>query len=959
VEKNATVLMNTDRWRRIEALYHEAYARPASERATFLDEVCGGDGPLRREVESLLAQAVSTDGVLDRPVLAVTPPTRTTIVAMGTRLGSYEIVGALGAGGMGEVYRARDTTLQRDVAIKVLPAAFSHDLERLASLAREARLLAALNHPHIATIHGLEEADGIRALVMELVDGPTLADKLALAGQRGVPAGFPLADVLTIAGQIAEALEAAHEKGVIHRDLKPANIKLGRDGRVKVLDFGLAKACAIDGTGSDRSPLAAMTATVLRVGAIVGTAAYMSPEQARGQAIDKRTDIWAFGCVLYEMLTGRAVFAGATLSDTLAMVLERQPVWGALPAHTPLEIRHLLRRCLEKDPKRRLHDIADARIEIDDLQRGTRQDGPSAQTPDGSRRPLAWASALALVALMTGGIGGWALRPVATAHEARLEINTPPTRDPLLAISPDGLKVVFAGRSTGQSQLWLRSLDSEVARPLPGTERGYAPFWSPDGRSIGFGADTRLMRMDIDDGSLLTLASDLAVFLGGTWNRDGTVVFASNPNGPMFRISAEGGDPVAVTRVVSPQRGHAFPQFLPDGRHFLFFVTGSPNTRGVYVGHLDAWDTKRVFDADAPAVYAATGHLLFIRENTLLAQRFDPDRLELTGQPYAIAERVTTGTRLSASAAGTIAYRTSAANSEQRQLVWVDRSGRELDKAVYRDTASLGPSLSPDGRRVAVFRLDQGNMDIWSYETSRRAWDRLTFDPGDDIFPLWSSDGTSIVFGSARHTDIVNLYRKFLSAPHEREELLLATPQPKFPTDWSADARFVVYDSLDPKRGYDIWALPLNGQPFEVLRTDFNERLAQFSPDGTWIAYQSDKTGRYEIYVRPFPGPGDDQRISIDGGAQVRWNSNGTELFYIAADDRLMAVPIRIISNGKAFASETPRGLFDTIVGSTAINANRHQYVVSPDGQSFVMNTVVGDTSASPITVILNWKPHE
>jgi len=411
-----------------------------------------------------------------------------------------------------------------------------------------------------------------------------------------------------------------------------------------------------------------------------------------------------------------------------------------------------------------------------------------------------------------------------------------------------------------------------------------------------------------------------------------------------------------VTRIVPPQRGHSFPQFLPDGRHFLFFVTGSPKARGVYVGQLDRLDAKRLFDADGPAVYAATGHLLFIRESTLLAQRFDLDRLELTGAPYAMAERVAADTTVSAAAAGTIAYRTRSASSAQRQLVWVDRSGREIDKEIYPDTASQGPSLSHDGHRIAVFRLTNGNMDIWSYEMSRRAWDRLTFDPADDIFPLWSPDGTSIVFASNRKTDVVDLYRRLLNAPEESAELLLSTPQAKFPTDWSADARFLLYDSLDPKRGYDVWALPRKGDPFEIVRTDSNERLAQFSPDGASIAYQSDKTGRYEIYVRPFPGPGGDSRVSIDGGAQVRWNPNGKELFYISADDRLMSVSI--VSNTKAFESGAPRGLFDTNVGSRAINTNRQQYAVSPDGQSFVMNSVVGESSASPITVILNWKPN-
>ena len=405
-------------------------------------------------------------------------------------------------------------------------------------------------------------------------------------------------------------------------------------------------------------------------------------------------------------------------------------------------------------------------------------------------------------------------------------------------------------------------------------------------------------------------------------------------------------------------------------------MTGSPEGRGVYAGQLDGLDSKRLFEADAPAAYAASGHLLFVRQGTLWAQEFDPDQLEMRGSPLAIAEQVTAGTRVSASAAGPIAYRTASADSGQRQLVWVDRSGRELEKVVYPDTAAQGPALSHDGRRVGVFRLASGNMDIWSYETGRRLWDRLTFHPGDEIYPLWSPDGHSIVFGSARPA--MNLYRKVLSAPPNSEELLLATEQIKFAIDWSLDGRFVLYDSLDPKRGRDIWALPLEGDPsassgqapsagsgqagqgrksFAVVQTDFNEQLPQFSPDGKWIAYQSDKSGRFEIFLRPFPGLGSDTPVSTDGGAQARWNPNGRELFYIAADDRLMAVPVSFSAGGGAVESGSARALFVTDVGSTARNVNRQQYMVSPDGQSFVMNSIVGEASASPITVMLNWKP--
>ena len=527
--------------------------------------------------------------------------------------------------------------------------------------------------------------------------------------------------------------------------------------------------------------------------------------------------------------------------------------------------------------------------------------------------------------------------------------------------------MVFVAQSAGLTQLWLRSLDSSVAHPLPGTERASSPFWSPDSRSVGFFAGTRLKRLNIDGGSGQTLASDIAVPLGGTWNSDGTILFANSPGGPIFRISAEGGEPAAATRVEVPQqRGHFAPRFLPDGRHFLFFVSGSPEARGVYVGQLDGLNTKRLFDAQSPAVYAATGHLLFVREGKLLGQGFDPNRLETTGDPLPMAELATGVSSVSASAAGPIAYRTSTAESGQRQLVWVDRSGREMDKVVYRDTANVGPSLSRDGRRVAVYRLADGNMDIWSYDTIRRAWDRITFDPGDDIWPLWSRDGTSIVSGSVRKTknvektNTVDLYRSLVNGPPGSEELLLSTSEPKFPMDWSADGRFLLYDILDPKRGFDVWALPLEGdrkEPFAVVQTDFDEGLGQFSPDGTWIAYQSDKTGRLEIYLRPFRAPGGDVLASIDGGSQVRWNPNGKELFYIAADGRLMAVSIRFSSDGKTVEPGIPVGLFLTSVDFTADLRYRQQYVVSPDGQSFVMHSVVGEASTSPITVILNWKP--
>ena len=962
----------TDRWRRVEALYHETLERPANERAAALAAACAGDAALSLEVQSLLDQPESAAGFLATPALEVAAqlaslsPSHTRLT--GRRFGVFEVQGLLGVGGMGEVYRARDTRLQRDVAIKILPRAFQDDPDRLARFEREARVLASLNHPHIGAIYAVEDAspppgsgqERVRALVLELVDGDTLAERIA----RGP---LPLEGALPMAGQIAHALDVAHERGIVHRDLKPANIKITPQGVVKVLDFGIAK------TDRREDDVTLTTRGATREGMILGTATYMSPEQARGKPVDKRTDIWAFGCILYEMLTGRLAFGGATVSDTIGAILEREPAWEALPPSTPRGIRQLLHRCLDKDLTRRLRDIGDARIEIIEIgetqqsSRGGKADN-SIETGAGSGRieRIAWTSALALVAVVAGVFGAQALRPGPIPAEIRLEINTPPSRAPWLALSPDGLKIVYVAPFEGRSQLWLRSLDSPLARPLPGTEGAAGQFWSPDSRSVGFVAGTRLKRMDIDGGSVQTLATAVPLALGGSWSRDGTIIFGNNPAGPIFRIPAQGGEPTEATRVDSPeQRGHESPQFLPDGRHFLFFVTGSPEARGVYVGQLDGNDTKRLFDAETPAAYAATGQLVFVRGGTLLAQDFDPDRLALRGDAFPLAENVTVAsaenvaavTSVSVSAAGPIAYRTAPADSRQRQLVWVDRTGRETDNVVYQNGAGLGASLSHDGRRVALFQFADGNMDIWAYDIRRRSWDRITFDPGDDIYPLWSPDDTRMVSGSNRSTQVIDLYVRLLGASPASEERLYATSQPKFPTDWSANGRFVLFDTLDPKRGFDVWALPMERErtPFEVVQTEFNEGLAQFSPDTTWIAYQSDKTGRFEIYLRPFRGPGDDVRVSVDGGTQARWNPSGKELFYLAPGNRLTAVTLRFSANNKAVEPGTPLALFVAKVGGSA--GYVQQYMVSPDGQSFVTQSTVGDASASPISVILNWKP--
>ena len=865
----------------------------------------------------------------------------------GVRLGPYEIQSPIGAGGMGEVYRARDTRLDRVVAIKVLPGHLASNPEQRERFEREAKAISSLNHSHICALYDVGSQGGIDFLVMEYLDGETLADRLA----RG---RVPLEEALPLARQMAEALEAAHDKGIVHRDLKPSNVAITADGHVKVLDFGLATMRAAAGARADASNSPTMLATT--PGMIVGTAAYMSPEQANGKEADRSADVWAFGCVLYEMLTGRRAFDGDTVSETIANILKTEPAWQQLPAETPDGIRRLLRRSLQKDPRQRLRDVHDARLEMTDAHRTTPENNRMTGVVQSGRREwLPWALVL-LMALVAGVLGVRALRSTPVVPEIRLEINAPPTRDATLAISPDGLKVVFVARSAGQSQLWLRLLDSPTARPLAGTEGASLPFWSPNSHSIGFFADAMVKRMNLDDGSIQTLMT-AASGLGGAWNDDGTMILSTNPGTPILRVPAGGGEPIVVTRFDSPQqRSHSSPQFLPDQRHFLFFVTGSSEARGVYIGQLDSVDTKRLFNADTPAVYASNGQLLFVRDEKLLAQRFDPERFEARGDAVPIAEHVNAGTALSASVAGPIVYRTPSPDSGQRQLVWIDRSGKVTDTVIYPDMSSPGPALSHDGRRVALFRYANGNMDIWSYETVRRAWNRVTFDSGDDIFPLWSPDDSSIVFGSRRGG--MNLYRKLFNGPPGSEELLLSTSEAKFPMDWSPDGRFLLYDSVSPKGGADIWALPLEGRKaFAVVQTQFNERLGQFSPDGKWIAYQSDKTGRFEIYVQPFPGTGGDFPVSTDGGTQVRWNPRGTGLFYVAADDRLMEVPIRVPANATTFEAGRPLWLSGTNIGGAIPGANRHGYMVAPDGQSFVINSVPEEASASPIAVILNWKP--
>ncbi|MBV8906709.1 MAG: protein kinase, partial [Acidobacteriia bacterium] len=794
-------------------------------------------------------------------------------LAAGDRLGPYEILAAIGAGGMGEVYRASDPKLKRDVALKVLPEAFARDPDRMARFQREAEVLASLNHPNIAHIYGVED----RALVMELVGGES-------------PKGpMPFDDAWKIALQIADALEYAHEKGVIHRDLKRANVKVTPDGVVKLLDFGLAKAYSEspDSAAADpeNSPTITLGGTV--AGAIIGTAAYMAPEQARGKKVDKRADIWAWGVVLCELLTGERLFQGDEAADTLAQVLTKEPKLDRVPARA----RKLLGRCLEKDPKGRLRDIGEARYLIE-------EPIPTASTPRFGKAGWIAAACFAIAAAIVGFLH---FRKTPTDPLVIRTMILPPdntlfdfrTTGPM-AISPDGRRIVFSAKTLdNKDQLWVRALDVLTAQPLAGTEGAKWPFWSPDSRSLGFFADRKLKRIDIAGGPALTLA-DAPNPRGGSWSKDGVIVFSPVNTGPLERVSANSGAISPATSLGTGQGSHRFPWFLPDGRHFLFEGQGTPAlaTSEIMLASLDSNQTKSLLRADSNAIYSG-GYLLFLKGNTLMAQAFDLRQIALSAEAVPIAEQVETiliGGRtaaFSASQTGLLAYQTGEEGG-RRTLTWFDRSGK-LERTVGEPGNIAQIELSPDGKFVATW-IEANNNDIWIYDLARGVRTRFTFDPADDRTPVWSPDGRTIVFGSQRKGP-ADVYRKSADGSGS-EELLYEDNSNKAPLSWSPDGKFLLYFA-DHTKGRSLFILPMTGplKPIPFVRTA-SPAWGKFSPDGKWVAYTSDESGRAEIYVAPFPGPGGKRQVSPGGGIYPRWRKDGKEIFYVALDQRLMAAEI-------------------------------------------------------------------
>jgi len=871
-------------------------------------------------------------------------------LSTGDHLGPYEILAPIGAGGMGEVYQARDTKLDREVAIKVLPSALARDPERLARFEREAKVLASLNHPNIAQIYGIEESDSGRALVMELVPGQTLQ----------VP--LPLPEALSIAGQIAEALEAAHDKGIVHRDLKPANIMITPAGVVKVLDFGLAATTPSSATSGNPNNSPTLTMGATQAGMILGTASYMAPEQAAGQFVDKRADIWSFGVVLYEMLTGQRLFTGDSVAHILADVLRAPIDFDKLPAATPRAIRDLLKRCLDRDVKTRLRDIGEARIAIHNVGKEPEVATP-APAPPRYRSWLPWCiAAFLLLALMPANILHFREQPL-QERSLRFQIPLPEKMsDANQRISPDGHYLVFA--QTGpNAPLWVRPLNSLAPQPLAGTEGATYPFWSPDSKSIGFFANGKLKRIEATGGPVLTLA-DAPAGRGGTWtipdatagNASGVILFAPNRRSPVLRIPAGGGTVSTVTKIRDSEVGHRLPWFLPDGRHFLYSATHEDNadSNTIRVADLSSPEDTVIGEADSEAIYTQ-GFLLFLRQETLMAQPFDAQRRVATGDAAPLEQQIqrrstTAYANFSASTNGLLAFRTGSAGGNS-QLTWMDRTGKPL--GVLGEPGNIVSfEFSPDRKSVAAALLPSGtlnNGDIWIYDAGRGLRTRFTFDPAVDSDPVWSPDGRSIIFASRRkqHAD---LYRKS-SDGAGAEELLYSDNLEKSPSSWSADGKFLLYLKAN---GTDVWVLPLTPdrpgaplKPFPFLQSPSNEFNAQFSPDGKWVAYNSDESQRYEVFVARFPGAGGKHQISVAGGLNPRWRRDGKEIFYVGLDGRVMSAAVTI--QGDALEVGEVRPLFGSVTAGFT-----YHYDVSADGQRFLI-LPPPPVSTEGVTVVQNW----
>jgi serine/threonine protein kinase len=859
---------------------------------------------------------------------------------------------------MGQVYAARDTRLDRVVALKILSQTLASDPNFRLRFQREARLISRLDHPHICALYDVGEQDGTPFLVMQYLDGETLEQRL----RRGA---LPLTTALKTAIEVADGLVAAHRLGIVHRDLKPGNIFLTKTG-AKLLDFGLAKHTPVVTT----TETSATEPNLTSEGTMLGTAPYMAPEQLEGRAADVRTDIFAFGSVFYEMVTGRRAFTGTTSASLLAAILTVDPPSAAeRPPHLPRVLDRVVMTCLAKDPNDRFQTTHDLLLQLRWLA-DVREDAISSAidlaTPTTSRRrrdPLLIAAigfGIVLAAIV------WRIRPTiynSLPTPVRLDVTVPALSDVTsFALSSDGRQLVFAANSEGVSKLWIRPLDDTTARVLAGTERAIYPFWSPDGRAVGFFADGKLKTIDVSKGSPQTLA-DAPNGRGGTWNRDGIIVYApgitvSEATSVLMRIAASGGTPTPVTRLGPGQGNHRWPQFLPDGRHFLYFsMWGRPDTNGIYLGSLNGEAPHRLVASDTGAVFAPPNALLTARQGKLIAIRMNPERGMITGDAVSVAETVGVDGGIArgafaASQTGTIAYRGVGGN-QRRQLMWFDPTGKPLGALGSPDNDFMAdPVLDRPGQHVLFFRIVDGNIDLWSIDVRREAVKRLTFDAAADGNPIWSADGQQVIFRSTRN-GTPDLFEKAANGGDDR--LLLSNAG--VPLSVSPDGRVLLYERTGSDTGSAVWAVPLVGEPkpFPVLQSKADEHYAEFSPDGRWIAYQSNAGGHVDIYLRRFPVAGGEWQVSTGGGSQPRWRPDSKELYYIGPDLRLMAVSITPNADGQTLDAASPLPLFPTHLASGAnVFPGRSQYAVAPDGR-FLMNVALDEATSTPITVALNW----
>ena len=872
----------------------------------------------------------------------------------GTRLGVYEIQAALGAGGMGEVYRARDSKLGRDVAIKVLPEAVLSDAERVARFEREAQLLAALNHPHIAGIYGLEEAGGQHFLAMELVEGESLGDRL-----RG--GALALDDALAIGRQIGEALAAAHEKGIIHRDLKPANVMLTRDGRVKVLDFGLAKIVDPQSSGpatASMSPTLSPQATM--AGTILGTAAYMSPEQARGRVVDKRTDIWAFGCVVFEMLSARRAFEGDDIADTIAAVVRGDPNWDVLPTDVPAHVAGVIRRCLAKDPRQRFADISIPLYLLG-------EDGETPRTPAAAppladrkraRAWLPWSAVALLGATVVAIVTLWAPWRTPDAEPMRFAIVPPPAQPVQVSanergavISPDGRLLAYVANVSGQSRLMLRSLDQLAARELA-AQNLRSPFFSPDSKWIGFTQGDDIKKVSVTGGAPITIIRVSSLPRGLSWSSDDRIIYATTDRSTgLMSVPAVGGQPQVLT---TPAAGHdhIFPFALPGGKAVLFTIQGPEGTQ-IAVVDISSKEVRPLLRDGNQASYVATGHIVYASAGSLYAVAFDPSSRQLTGDPFPVVQEVamagTGAANYSVSDKGTLAYIPRAVARTDRALVWVTRDGRE-EPLTLPKRAYFALRLSPEGRRVALDIRDQDN-DIWVWDLIGQTLMRLTFTPGLESFPVWEPGGKRIAYNRQGAGVFIR------AADGTGEESILSKANVlQFAQSFTSDAKTLVITQQNATNDLAVISTDGVGKATPLVATSFIEGLAEISPDGRWLVYQSDESGQDQIYVRPFPNVNDSRvQVSRDGGSKPVWSPRGGELFYLNGKSELTMVPV---TTGTKFTLGTPTKLFD----ARYFSANQgRSYDVSADGQRFLFikdpALEASDPNATPasIVVTLNW----